>query len=287
MNFKIVSDPFRPGVAWAREAVNKTQKLLPAASKMPTKFSDKPNYRRWAQNFELISQAQEAALLHVIDQTSVLTGWELSPGFLKLCQKYNQPYLSFGISPIRCLSDKHLYTVSNVFGDSGLPWPNYFDLCRNEFDSTKFDFAKTAPMISDQVHGVLFEQLPLDAASIKNAKFNGIEDVVKKCSPGSFHVKQHPYSKVKYLKSIHKSISSYQLLWHYPELTYYTFSSSLYYEAKLFGVDVRNVHAYYDSYRDLGIRYHYDQRAIHRSIADINRAALSEKTLEEILKVKW
>ena len=246
------------------------------------------SHQVWAQNFSDINSINETSLINK-HQSGPILGWELSPAIIAYFTRLNIEVFSMGISPLRFKDDLDLYVISNTDVQGLRNFDRY--ICDNSQQSqimnSKFN-TNTDDILEGQ--NVIFEQLPLDAASIRDGKFLGIIDLIEEFDLKNYVIVSHPHSRVISRHSIKLKNLAYSALLNRADLSFFSVSSSLNYEASCFG---RNVSCLHDYYRDA-----YQGENIYcGSLAEVTSALSNrieekfvipkDKSLKELLEVSW
>lgn len=183
----------------------------------------------WVKNFKKMTDPKLVKSLQTIPIADTVYGWELSPSICHFFASRHQAYYSLSVSPIRFTDDFQFIIYTNTHLQ--LPTLDEFVIhLRNTYDIERFHKRKFCQPPSR----IIFEQLPLDAASIKNETLLGLDDLYEYFDLSSHDVcvKKHPHSKRNILSKL-TDHSAYELLAGNEHTEFYTVSSSLYYEAKI------------------------------------------------------
>jgi hypothetical protein len=283
MKVKIITDFLRPGDSV--QAVNKIKSLFFNKNiEVAALNLISSSYNEWVENFEVLSVSYKLALSGSLDDDTLYIGWELSPSICRYLKEKNFRFMSLGVSPIRLFEDFDLYVVSNLNEKQGLEWDEYMEQKKKQFNLLNIE--KTIPSRKYSHSDIyIFEQLPLDAASIKNSQFMGSSDLVENFKLNSFYVIGHPHSRQRGSNMLREPMLAYTLLKNELKSKMYTFSSSLQYESQLFDNEnkVISMHDYYAQYRDIADFYLIDSMGLSL----ITGNDRSNMKIKDILNVKW
>lgn len=184
---------------------------------------------KWVKNFTEIKHRTLKKSLQTLSIAETVYGWELSPSICHFLASRHQTYYSLSVSPIRFMDDYQFLIYTNTHLQ--LPTLNEFIThLQNTYDIGKHLGRKKFQPPSK----IIFEQLPLDAASIQNETLLGLDNVYQyfKLASQDVCLKMHPHSKRQSRNEI-SGLSAYELLSGNEYTKFFAVSSSLYYEAKV------------------------------------------------------
>lgn len=283
MKKKILVDFLRP--LKKKEGIEKIKSIFSLSSSdvVVVDFNNS-TFSTWLNNFTGLSDLYEGRLESVLSRDFLYIGWELSPSICMFLKNNSYPFLSLGVSPIRLFNDFDLYMVSNHYYDIGLKWGQYIDEKKAEFRGSQID-KSIENCDYPYSENYIFEQLPLDAASIYENKFCGLSDVLMFYGLNSYMLIGHPHSRIRGRGVIRKNKLAYSMLKYEETNKMFTFSSSLQYESLIFENKnkISSMHDYYSLYRDCANFELVNNQQVHLLTGEV--AWRGE--IKKMLSVKW
>ena len=189
-------------------------------------------HEEWVENYESTSLNLELLTSEV---GGPIIGYELPPSVIECLVEDGKPFLSLSVHYVRFLDDLLVSVRSNM--------SDLAELFNRRVVLDEFIYDSADELInklkSPELEGLFFgdwmiEQLPLDASTISDKRFWGLDDVRDHFGISKFRILHHPHSRTRSVGGLR--LSSYSMMANGgDELRLFGVSSSLTYEAKYFG----------------------------------------------------
>jgi hypothetical protein len=237
-----IGDLLRPGAARYTTGLSYIIAMLEGREVITIPRDENEDYLKWLYSYENGSEYRNS-MEPFTGKDRLFVGWEMAPAQTNMLIQMNQKYVNFSVGFIRFMTDLLLCIDTN---DEYL-YQIAINNCQSE--NQIYEFAENLRKERYDVNlptfggNLLIEQLPLDASSIYNKQFLGLDDVVRIFGVKNFQILTHPFSKNIGFKTLNKNC--YDLMINSNNLYMYGVSSSLLLEAKYFGINTQMINNHY------------------------------------------